>query len=583
MNKNKNLVLIIILFAVMVSPAIQAQDYHRQYKSAREFFNEKQYGLAMEAFKPLIVYDKNNPFLEYASLFYALSAYHQKFTTVAKDMLLQIKQLYPNWDQMPEVNYWMAKIYFDQRQYFQAMQMLSEYPSLNQQKNVSEMKAHYLKEIEDVEVLRMMWEEHPKDTVVAKTLTRAISKQPFLDQDAQLIDSLITQFGFDRSEFESPLKPVNVFKEEYVVSLLFPFLAKSLEPTTSTKVNQSILDLYLGIKMAVDTLKTQGVNIDLRSYDTERSTTATSALLEMEELKNTDLIVGPLFQNQVKLVQDFSINNKINMMSPVSNNKEFVGPNPFGLLLQPSAETIGERSAEWIADHVPNKNCMVFYGEAAKDTVSAASFLRKAKELGLNIVWEEKVSRENSVTIFNKLATPVEYDEFKNPIEFELKIDSIGSVFMASDDPILYTKVISGVDTRGDSVIIVGNESWLNNAAANFATYERLHITMAAPTYTKVSSPHYKSFRKDFIHRHGVLPNDNSKIGYEFMWFIGHCLNNYGVYFQEGLKEKGFVPGYLFRGYDFSSGQSNQFVPFIQFKGGEVEFIDTPPMGNKMD
>lgn len=577
MNTNKSLVIIIILIGLMISPALMGQDFKRQYRSAREFFDNKNYGLAMEAFKPLIVYDKDNSFLEHSSFFYALSAYHQKFPAVAKDMLTQIKQLYPDWNQMPEVNYWMAKIYFDQRQYFQAMQMLGEYPALNQQKNVLEMKEYYLKEIEDVEVLRMMWEEHPEDVVVAKLLAKAISKQPFLDQDAQLIDSLITKFNFDRTEFEASLKPVNVYKEEYVVSLLFPFLAKSLEPTTSTKVNQSILDLYLGIKMAVDTLKTQGINIDLRSYDTERSSAATNALLEMEELKSSDLIVGPLFQNQTKLVQDFSINNKINMISPVSNNTEFIGPNPFALLLQPSNETIGIRSAEWIAANIPNRNCMVFYGEAAKDTVTAASFLKRAKELELNVVLADKVSRENSVSIFNKLATPVEYDEFKNPIEFELKVDSIGSVFIASDDPILYTKVISGVDTRGDSVIIVGGESLLNNAAANFDTYERLHITMAAPTFTRLSSPNYKRFRKEFIRKHGVMPTENSKIGYELMWFVGHNLKSYGVYFQEGLKEKSLIPGYLFKGYDFSEGQSNQFVPFVHFIDGEIEFAESPP------
>ncbi|MFZ1808648.1 MAG: ABC transporter substrate-binding protein [Cyclobacteriaceae bacterium] len=581
MNSNKSLVPIIILVSLMISPGLMAQDYKRQYKSAREFFDNKNYGLAMEAFKPLIVYDKDNSFLEHSSFFYALSAYHQKFPAVAKDMLVQIKQLYPDWSQMAEVNYWMAKIYFDQRQYFQAMQILREYSVLSQQKNVSEMKRHYLKEIEDVEVLRMMWEEHPQDTVVAKLLARAISKQPFLDQDTKLIDSLITKFNFSREEFEASLKPVNVFKDKYVVSLLFPFLAKTLEPTTSTKVNQSILDLYLGIKMAVDTLKAQGINIDLRSYDTERSTAATTALLEVEELKSTDLIVGPLFPNQTKLVQDFSINNKINMMSPVSNNSEFLGPNPFALLLQPSSETIGARSAEWIAANISNKNCMVFYGEAAKDTVTAASFLKRAKELELNIVLAEKVSRENSGTIFNKLATPVEYDEFKNPIEFELKVDSIGSVFVASDDPIIYTKAISGVDTRGDSVIIVGNESWLNNAAANFATYERLHITMTAPTFTKLSSPSYKAFRKEFIRKHGVTPTENSKVGYEFMWFVGHSLKSYGVYFQDGLKESPFISGHLFKGYDFSEGQSNQFVPFIHFMGGEVEFLENHAMGNK--
>ena len=567
----KKLFLVLVLLPLFSS--IYAQDYKRQYRTAREFYDEGNFGLAMEAFKPVIVYDKNNPYVEYASFFYALSAYHQNFASVAKDMLLQIKELYPNWNQIDEVNYWLAKIYFDQRQYFQAMQVLIQSPLLANQENVALMKAHYLSQIDDTETLRMMWEEHPEDKVVGKALAKSISRLPFLEQDTRLVDSLVTKFGFDRQEFASSMMPANVFKERYSVALLFPFLSKTLEPTTATKVNQSVLDLYLGIKLAVDTLSAMGIHIDLRSYDTERSQVATSALLELEELKSADLIVGPLFQNQVKLVQDFSINNKINMISPVSNNLEFIGENPFGMLLQPSGETLGERSAEWIAENIPNKNCMVFYGESPKDTVMANSFIVKANELGISIVYKEKVSREKSGDIFNTLATPTEYDEFKNPIQFELKTDSIGSVFVASDDPLIYTKVISAVDTRGDSTIVVGNETWLNNAAANFQTYERLHLTMAAPTFTYHANPDFIEFRRRFINKHGMIPPEISKVGFEFMWFVGHALDKYGVYFQEGIKDAGYTPGLLFKGYDFSDGRSNHYVPFIQFEQGELAFI----------
>ncbi len=36
----------------------QSPDLKRQYKHARQLFDNKDYALAMEAFKPLIVYDK---------------------------------------------------------------------------------------------------------------------------------------------------------------------------------------------------------------------------------------------------------------------------------------------------------------------------------------------------------------------------------------------------------------------------------------------------------------------------------------------------------------------------------------------
>jgi TolA-binding protein len=48
-----------------------AQDPKRQYKSAKEFYASGKYNLAMEMFKPLMTYDKNNPYTEYAAFYYA--------------------------------------------------------------------------------------------------------------------------------------------------------------------------------------------------------------------------------------------------------------------------------------------------------------------------------------------------------------------------------------------------------------------------------------------------------------------------------------------------------------------------------
>jgi len=38
-------------------------------------------------------------------------------------MLLQTKNIYPEWDQLDEVNYWLYKIYLDQREYFHALKL----------------------------------------------------------------------------------------------------------------------------------------------------------------------------------------------------------------------------------------------------------------------------------------------------------------------------------------------------------------------------------------------------------------------------------------------------------------------------
>ncbi len=574
--------LILCALLVFASHLLSAQDPNRQYKNAKDFFNERKYNLAMESFKPLLTYDKANPYSEYASFYYAQSAMRLNYLAVAKEMLVQIKRVYPSWDQMNEVNYWLAKIYFDQREYFQGMLILKDVKQEDyiETKEISRLKRHYLSQITDPEILTMMWEEYPQDPDVGKSLARAISGQPYAQQDRVMLDSVIHQFALAPEHYVSASSLPPVFKDQYTVSVLFPFLAATLEPSPNKKQNQLVLDLYEGMRMANDTLRSKGIRVNLLTYDTERnlvdpqwSKEVIKKLLERDEFKNTDLIVGPLFREGDRLVQQFSEKNMVNMINPVSSNLAYVGQNPYGMLYQPSPETTGARTAELLARRIKNKNCMVFYGENSKDSVLAANFSARATELGLNIVWSEQFRKETASRIITILASPTEFDEFKNAKQFKLKLDSIGSIFVASDDPLIYTKVISSVETRGDSVVLVGSEVWLDNPSVDLTKYERLHIMLAAPNYTALTQQSYIAFKKRYIKTHGSFPEEYmnySKLGYDFMMFVGQAMKKHGVYFQEGLSSGEFMPGWLSKGYRISPRRDNQEVQFVYFRNGEL-------------
>ncbi|HEV8514613.1 MAG TPA: hypothetical protein VGQ59_15125, partial [Cyclobacteriaceae bacterium] len=277
-----------------------------------------------------------------------------------------------------------------------------------------------------------------------------------------------------------------------------------------------------------------------------------------------------------KPVQEFSELNKINLFGhPFSNNGDFIGQNPFGFLYQPSYATIGEKSAELLAAKSSNKNCFVFYGETPKDSIMAFSFMRTALKLGLTIAYTEEVRSETSNDILATLATPTEFDEWKNPTQFKLKMDSIGSVFVASDDALIYTKVINSVETRGDSIILVGQESWLEDNSVELSKFERINVALASPNFASISSRSYIQFRKKYLQTHGILPSSYAQKGYEFLMVLGHSLKTYGTYFQEGLMKQR-IPGALTSGYQMLPTHDNGLVPFISFKRGRPEPINKP-------
>lgn len=550
-------------------------DFTGQYFNAKTLFREGKYNLAMESFKPLITHDANNKYSEYASFYYALSAYHQNFDAVARDMLNQIKKLYPSWEKIDEVNFWIGKIHMDNKNYFEGLKVWNTIRDKEIKKNIQGLKVQLLSTIDDVETLRMMNEEFPDDEVVARSLAKSLSKHI---QDAEYreeLEAFIDKYKFKREDFIADV-PKTYYRDTYVVAAMFPFMVSTLEANLVPKRNQIILDFYEGLKLAVDTLAHQNINISLRAYDTERRPEKIRRLLQTEELKNADLIIGPFFTDENALIQEFSITNQINVFNPFSNNADMVASNDYGFLFQPSYETFGRKSAEFLAERLKRrKTCMVFYGTSRKDSVQAAAFVQKATEAGLNVVSSMAVPKESSAQIISILATPTEFDEWKNPIEFELKKDSIGAIYVASDDPLIYTKVISGVDTRADSIVIVGSENWLNDNAVDFEKYQSLGVVLAAPGFTTPYNMHYKTFLRKYIKVHGRIPNNYAKLGYEMMLFLGNSLKKYGGYFQDGFNREKLMRGYLFEGYNFQFSHDNQLIPFIKFRSGQLQLIKT--------
>jgi hypothetical protein len=351
-------------------------------------------------------------------------------------------------------------------------------------------------------------------------------------------------------------------------------MAGTLEPTPGRKRNQVLLDFYEGMKMAADTLAKQKIDISLRAYDTERNIDKIKKILETEELKNTDLIVGPFFTEENKVVQDFSNINKINIIHPFSNSTEITGTNPYSYLFQPSAETLGRKAADYIAAHDRKKLAMVFYGNGKKDSVMAANFTQQATEKGLRVLSSEKVNSRDTKKITEILATPTEFDEFKYPSEFTLKKDSLSSIFVASDDPLIYTKVVGAAETRNDSVLLIGSENWLDDNAIDLDKYESMGIVLAAPNYVSTGNLHDKVFERKFLRKHGRSASPVARMGYEFMMFVGNQLKTNGVYFQDGLNQAGVLPGYIGQGFDYRNSRDNQLVPYIGFRKGQLNLIE---------
>lgn len=565
-------IFICALLAFLSQSVLAQVDYNKQYFNAKALFREGKYNLAMESFKPLMPFDTKNNFSEYASFYYALAAYNQGFKAVAKNALNQIKTTHPKWNKMDEVNFWLGKIHFDDHDYFQGLKVFSAIQDKKMQPDIEGAKTSALASVSDPETLKMMYEEYPRDITVARALATLLSKDLTDAEDKTFLENLITKFNFKRTDFV-PEAPATYFKDIYSISVLLPFMVNTLDPSAAPKRNQSVLDLYEGMKIAVDTLDKQGVKLSLRAYDTEWKTDKIRTILKTEELKNTDLILGPFFQDEAKPIQEFSLANRINTFNPVHNNSDLIGSNPYAFLYQPATEILGRKSGEFLAAYAKKKNCMVFYGTSKRDSLLAANFIQAAHKNGLKITAAHKVPRENTKMIFDILMTPTEFDEFRYPTQFTLNKDSLGSIFVASDDALIYAKVVTSIETRRDQIIVLGSEKWIDQTSIDLEKFQTLPIVLTAPNFTNPQKPATIAFDRKFVKTYGRVPSNYAAIGYELMLILGNQLKKNGVYFQEALS-KGTVPGFLTEGVNYQQSRSNALIPFIKFTDGQMVVIE---------
>lgn len=90
-----------------------------------------------------------------------------------------------------------------------------------------------------------------------------------------------------------------------------------------------MVEYYEGFLMAVDSLKRQGVSVNLYTYDTKGKSDVTQSILAKEEMKNMVIIFGPAHAANVKTLAEFAEKNQTRVVVPFSPEVEQVFKNPY--------------------------------------------------------------------------------------------------------------------------------------------------------------------------------------------------------------------------------------------------------------
>ena len=173
--------------------------------------------------------------------------------------------------------------------------------------------------------MQKILEEYPKDEITKEILTKRIVEDPFINLENPWTKEIIKKFNLQINKYDPFNNLKSLKKKTYNIAIMLPFFYESI----SKKGNTFVLNLYRGINLAFEDLKDQGIDINLYCYDTKKNKELVQTLIEEKEFETMDLIIGPLFPNTVEIVASFAKAKKINMINPLSYNKDLTKNNPF--------------------------------------------------------------------------------------------------------------------------------------------------------------------------------------------------------------------------------------------------------------
>ena len=132
----------------------------------------------------------------------------------------------------------------------------------------------------------------------------------------------VTDIAGDPGDLPCKAKPSAHTAEEFRIAMLLPL---NLSQNDTLIITDTLKTEYFrfyefleGAYLAVDSLRLAGMNITMEVFDTERDPLSVRRIIESGKLNDADLIIGPVFPNEIEPVSAFSAARRIPMVSPLS-------------------------------------------------------------------------------------------------------------------------------------------------------------------------------------------------------------------------------------------------------------------------
>lgn len=286
-------------------------------------------------------------------------------------------------------------------------------------------------------------------------------------------------------------KPVKVPPKTSVISMILPFGLDHMNANsfTDATLKQAImaLDYYQGFKLALDSLTAQGYNYKLQVYDSRDVPAYAHSLANNPQIRASDLIVGPVFPDDIKAFTAVLTAPRNPIVSPLSPSEPTVFKNQNLVTVIPPLDCHAWAAAEYVNNTLKPKKIFILKSGYSEDNNYIIPFKKGIDSLSKRriIVNQLTVVRGRLTAIIPQLTTT-------GPNIFV--VPSTNQAFLSV--------TLKTLDSLADyyPITLIGHPSWEKFTFLNADLLERLntHITISDKINYKATATinFLRSYRK---------------------------------------------------------------------------------------
>jgi ABC-type branched-subunit amino acid transport system substrate-binding protein len=346
--------------------------------------------------------------------------------------------------------------------------------------------------------------------------------------------------------------------QQTVVSLLLPFSvdAQQYDPqSTKAELGRISKTYYQGFLLALDSLSHSDKKLRLQVFDTNNDSLRTSRILQREDFKNSQLIIGPVMQGGNKMVAEFASQKKIMQVSPLMTFSKTRMNEPY-----------------WVAANPELPNYARIF----------CNYVKQTSDTAVVVIISDKSSYDEAITPAMKKLTG-EYRKIKFQfVDYTAAIDiqryisatvPVHIIMPSNKEQNCYRVIYQLKDTTEQPhVRLYGFSQWFDFKNVEIDLWQRKNVHFITPAFIDYSSEGVKAFLSAYRARYSTEPTEDAFKGYDQARYFLQQLMDKGSLTPAAISAQSYTG--LSTSYRFVMNQNgmlyNNYLNVIKFERNKL-------------